>query len=103
MSDEAADERTPERMSKIEEVARAIHAACGDERGWPHPECTQCMEAARAAIEAMREPTEAMITRVEARLGDLEDADVGSRYMVRELCSAMVDAALAPAPDTPQR
>lgn len=44
----------------IERVARAIHASLGYEAGWPHPECTQCIDAARAAIEAMREPTDEM-------------------------------------------
>ena len=41
----------------IERVAKALHASLGFEANWPHPECTQCVDAARAAIRAMREPT----------------------------------------------
>lgn len=43
----------------IDRVARVLHEAIGYER-WPNPECTQCLDAARKIIEAMREPTEAM-------------------------------------------
>ncbi len=45
-------------MTMIERIARAIHA-----RNWPtYPKdgCTQCEDAARAAVKAMREPTDAM-------------------------------------------
>jgi hypothetical protein len=42
---------------KIEEVARAIADKAGP--GWHYD---ACFDMARAAIEAMREPTEAMVT-----------------------------------------
>lgn len=61
----------------IERVARALHASLGYETEWPTPECTQCMDAARAAIEAMREPT--------------RDIDYDHAILVWE---AMIDAAL---------
>ena len=50
-------DKTPE---MVERVARAIHAALGYDE-WAEPECTQCTDAARAAIEAMREPTYEMM------------------------------------------
>ena len=51
-------------MTMIERVARVFHAAQGYDQ-WPHPECTQCMDAARAAIAAMREPTPFMLEAVD--------------------------------------
>ena len=47
-------------MTMIEKVARAIHGSLGYDQNWPHPECTQCVAAARAAITAMRKPTPIM-------------------------------------------
>lgn len=47
-------------MTMIEKVARALHEALGY-HDWPAPECTQCASAARAAIEAMRDPLPKMI------------------------------------------
>jgi hypothetical protein len=39
----------------LDRVAKALHASLGYEHRWPEPECTQCMDAARAAILAMSE------------------------------------------------
>lgn len=45
----------------IERAARAIHLTFGFKE-WPKGyECENCLIAAKAAIEAMREPTEAML------------------------------------------
>ncbi len=49
-------------MSKLEEIARAIAYTVGME---PNERCIDpetALKAARAAVEAMRDPTEAMIT-----------------------------------------
>jgi hypothetical protein len=53
-------------------------------------------EAARAAIEAMREPTQAMLDvgTDDAGWGDCEESEISYRW------NAMVSAALQPATDT---
>ncbi len=50
---------------------------------------------ARAAIEAMREPTPEMVTAGVDRFSDLFQAGVGSEYLMTETAKAMIDAALA--------
>lgn len=72
-------------MSKIEEVARAIGGdvweSCSDRMK------EQFRAQARAAIEAMREPTEAML-----------DRGPGEPYLDAEVWRKIVDAALAEGP-----
>lgn len=83
-------------MSKVEEVARAIMVGggcgamlegervfCDDARLIQTADCN-CREMARAAIAAMREPSEAMVKAVFA----IEQVDIVSEY------HAMIDAAL---------
>lgn len=50
---------------------------------------------ARAAIEAMREPTPEMVAAGVERFSDLLQAGVGSEYLMTEAAKAMIDAALA--------
>lgn len=81
-------------MSEIEEVARAIHAASEE---------VYTIEAsrllARAAIEAMREPTDAM-RLAGSRAGPYDDD--GDYTMgedaVEDIFTAMIDAALSEQP-----
>jgi hypothetical protein len=42
-------------MTKLEQVARALHARLYNT--WPEPECTQCMDDARMVVSVLREPT----------------------------------------------
>ena len=87
-------------MTKIEEVARAICCPDGCKRGkcdagdqeggWV---LVQPHAAARAAIEAMREPSEAMML---AWLTQQEYGD--SKTLMRAKHSAMIDAALKETP-----
>lgn len=45
----------------VERVARAIFVSADDEHNtWPTPDHPECMKMARAALAAMRDPTEAM-------------------------------------------
>jgi hypothetical protein len=89
-------------VTVTERVARAIHAAYTDLENedvpdaavgdpWPEGGCVDCIILARAAIEAMREPTEAMIEA--AGLGVTVAPD--DRGTVRDMWQAMVNAALA--------
>ncbi len=74
----------------IERTARAIHKAKGYDE-WPHPSCTQCESAAKAALSAIhelglvivpREPIEAMATAA-ARGGFVElEAEDGAYLLV---------------------
>ena len=72
----------------IERVAKAIHKVTHDDK-WPT--CNFCKDAARAAIEAMRQPTEAMI-------GAGRDATINNDPLaypdVEDTWPAMIDAAL---------
>lgn len=89
-------------MEMVEKVARAIAAEMGTDWGGPLGESdlsflpykARYMSMARAAIEAMREPTEAMKEAgfQAGHLGDgeWEYADPESAY------TAMIDAALSP-------
>lgn len=83
--------------SMIERVAKALHASLGYEAQWPAPECTQCMDAARAAITTMREPTEEMIKKVSFNNYVSGDGD-GGCWINNEDCEniwqAMIDTAL---------
>lgn len=84
-------------MSMIEKVGRAIGAAAvADGMGkfefdWPHLTCDDANGAfdlrivAKAAIEAMREPTEKMID---------DGACVDGRNSAKEIWEYMIDAAL---------
>ncbi len=98
----------------IERVARAMHEelAGGDpdelihhpaQNSWEQPtrkRWEQWEDAARAAIEAMREPTEAMKLagcKHDDPLGELVDwrgADTTTREAVGGVFTAMIDAAL---------
>jgi hypothetical protein len=70
----------------IERVAMAIRGACD-----PHVADSMCEVAARAAIEAMREPTEAMLTCAERAVGDLQNF---GPHEARVALTAMIDEAL---------
>lgn len=90
-------------MTKLEEVGLAIITAngCGltidgerafcDDPRTDHPQKCECRLAARAAIEAMREPSEAMLAA-----GDYValDGDVS-----KKMWRAMIDAALGELPE----
>lgn len=78
-------------MNMIEKVARAIHASLGYEANWPTPECTQCMDATRAAIEAMREPSEKMQHAGLVALDESGECDCSQH----DVWEAMINAALA--------
>lgn len=73
----------------IERVARAMYDyATGSDVGWPMTNPTPWRKAARAAIEAMREPTDAMVTQC---------TDTGhTRDDARAVWQRMVDEALKP-------
>jgi len=72
----------------IQRVARAIHRKRhGDERGWQ-----SVSPEARAAIEAMREPTPEMVAGLGAAAMSRPDLTIA------EMWRAMFDAALAEPP-----
>jgi len=84
----------------IERVAEAIWDARIERGGpgrtlmpWPlYPEADWCRATARAAIEAMREPTEKML-----EAGDLPGwDDYVTAGLSKEIWQAMIDAALNP-------
>lgn len=80
----------------VERVAGALHAAHA-EVGWPADECETCDKLARAAIEAMREPTEAMIRAGEPVVYDcysLEPGEGLDENPALPTWQAMIDAAL---------
>jgi hypothetical protein len=74
----------------IERVAQAMH---GNRYEWPRPEFAEHREdyraMARKAIEAMREPTEAMLDAIEAPPGVSQWRDYAERDW-----HVMIDAAL---------
>lgn len=76
-------------QTMVERVAKALHASLGYEAQWPSPECTQCIDAARAAIEAMRAVPEICYDqyRCDKMWRDLNSIDVWNLW---------IDAALAP-------
>jgi len=82
----------------IKRVARAIFVAADDAHNtWPTPDHPECVKMARAAITAMREPTEAMIKRgdeVEWYDGDDRLMSAGA-YNAEKIFQAMIDTALA--------
>lgn len=99
-------------MTMIERVARAIYEAHGysyegrtiNELGQPYGEWRKTVAAAKAAIEAMREPTETMINSQgksrpdlapTERLGALaEKLNISVRLQAARTYSEMIDAAL---------
>lgn len=92
----------------VERVARAIASTRGrdpdDTAGGPHPGGTWLekgepwwrgdVDAARAAIEAMREPTEKMIEAGQLYCWDDGHPTVGSHAIQGQVFRAMIDAAL---------
>lgn len=85
----------------IERVAKAAYSSLfidGDK--WPEVLCSvsaeQFRKAARAAIEAMREPTQIMINAGEScdDEGSPNDGDFGRVANAEEHWQAMIDAAL---------
>ena len=92
-------------MGKVEEVARALSASDG--ANWdaktdsetangctPDEQRDYWREKARAAIGAMREPTEAMVLAGYNALMEW-DARTGEDYGIGEVWRAMIDAALS--------
>lgn len=92
----------------IERVARAMHDLCQAQTPtqgatWEnsYPEARdQLRQLARAAVEAMREPTEAMKEAGISRAVDLIEAFTSTDYVADETWAAVIDAALTPMPDT---
>jgi hypothetical protein len=76
--------------SVIERVAKAIHTAANSSRTEEDQWCSDAMAlaAARAAIEAMREPTKKM----------WEEGSWETGYVSEEAWHAMIDAALETEP-----
>lgn len=89
--------------SMVEGVARAIYEATGPSLSWEHVATPRkrCRDQARAAIAAMREPTEAMRAAqddcLKSELGGLHDSAYWSEGWPKELWTSMIDAALATA------
>lgn len=71
----------------VEKVAKAIHESLGYETPWET--CTQCQDAARAAIEAMMEPTSWMLNEA-VQVAD----DQGGNVSGYEYWQRMIQAAL---------
>ena len=93
-------------QTMVEKVARALTARCGvdpdDTNGgaWDggsynrgKPAWTAWSDDARAAIEAMREPSEGMI-----KAADEDTPDVLTPFDARDIWTAMIDAALSETP-----
>lgn len=86
-------------MGMVEKVARAIYAVDGG-KGW-HLHEKFYMDSARAAIEAMREPTEIMLVagcNHDDPLGGLVDwrgENVTTRETIGGVFTAMIDAVLS--------
>lgn len=72
-------------QSMVERVARALYGAGDNAVGWE-----SVVDEARAAIAAMREPTEAMLAILEDRM-EYWDND----KPISDIYSSMIDAALA--------
>lgn len=77
-------------MEKIEQVARAILSKVPTGYGMT---ASEAEDYARAAIEAMREPTEAMIPKEGVFLWRYQDSDADQEE-ARAAWQAMIDAAL---------
>ena len=77
----------------VKRVTAAIAAACREAATWGDEYCSPEMAeaAARAAIEAMREPTRLMILA-----GDLSDGATSGPTNLEVAWRAMIDAALRP-------
>lgn len=88
--------------SMVERVARAIALAALDDdtraivdpETWPVAE--SYYDSARAAIEAMREPTDEMIVLKDG-MGGNELCDNADETVVRRVWTKLIDAALTPA------
>jgi hypothetical protein len=77
-------------MTKLEEIARAIADAMNMEQN-PHmyePEDT--LRAARAAVEALREPTDQMI---------MDGGTELPAFVIKDIWQSMLDAILSEKPD----
>lgn len=77
-------------MSEMfERVAKAIFVAADDATNtWPTPSHPECQRMARAAIAAMREPTESMEN-------EAADTDAAEKRDYRRIWIAMIDAILS--------
>lgn len=76
----------------VEKVARAVCIALGHEpEEWAYSERVRerCRRIARAAMQAMREPTKAML-----QAGRLNDSEDGASGNPESIWQAMVNAAL---------
>lgn len=71
-------------MSVVKKVATAINGC----------DCELCQSKARAAIEAMREPTEEMVDEGIRALG--APLTAARRLLMQDAHRAMIDAALTP-------
>lgn len=90
-------------MTMIERVARALCVERGQDPDYSPPDCTpnwlEHVSDARAAIEAMREPTDGMVDVCdEIDNGNCEGIAVGSTG--RDVWHAMIRAALDGRPET---
>lgn len=88
-------------MNAVERVARAMQAVCGDEGNWSLSDESWRI-AARAAIEALREPTMEMVEVGYTEINNNIESwnyDSDSGYAVEDIAPtatwrAMIDAAL---------
>ena len=82
-------------------VERVGHAVCHFRRKCPGKPCSECLERARAALEAMREPTEEMVTAASRLVNSDNNKIGGNKYRARKkrYWSAMITAALQPKGD----
>lgn len=81
-------------MTKVEEVAKAIHEARYDEPFFVDKPIPWVMNAARAAVAALREPTPEMI-EAGMETGQFEnDVFTVSDSAAKFVFQAMIDAAL---------
>ncbi len=90
-------------MTKTEEVARAISATLPYAGKWEEDGIERramCLAAARAALSAMRTPTEAMVDAAIApyRYKNTVEFTAVYRETVKGYMAAMIDAALGEAP-----
>jgi len=100
-------------MTKIEQVARAIYESAGydyDGRtikgdGTPYGEWAECVKASRAAIEAMREPTDIMLHQggsvIDCPSVYMGGPSTRGKRTSGQVLNAMIDAALSE-PETPR-
>ena len=81
----------------VERIARAIDAALGEEADWMDIDPEFMNKVARAALEAMREPTEAMVYEGYVRSAFAPECRVSSiQFDPKPVWIAMIDAALKP-------